>query len=214
MPNSALVPTALAAALFAGFVGFEIGQQSAGSTSPATTAPTSAALPSMSVHFSPHGGCEQEVIDELAVARNTVDVQAYSFTSPGIAQALADAEARGVHVRAILDEKAAAEPGSKARFLASNNVPTWLDGVHPIAHNKVMIIDGQTVITGSFNFTRQAENANAENLLVIHSDTDLAQQYEQNFAEHLGHSQAYHGEAISAEHSSRGERERSAAPEF
>ena len=43
-----------------------------------------------------------------------------------------------------------------------------IDAQHAIAHNKVMVIDGATVITGSFNFTKRAENANAENLLVIH----------------------------------------------
>ena len=43
-----------------------------------------------------------------------------------------------------------------------------IDAEHAIAHNKVMIIDGETVITGSFNFTKAAEENNAENLLIIH----------------------------------------------
>jgi phosphatidylserine/phosphatidylglycerophosphate/cardiolipin synthase-like enzyme len=43
-----------------------------------------------------------------------------------------------------------------------------IDTQHAITHNKVMIIDGETVNTGSFNFTRAAEENNAENLLVIH----------------------------------------------
>ena len=64
---------------------------------------------------------------------------------------------------------------------------------HKIAHNKVMIIDGQTVITGSFNFTKSAEEGNAENLLVINNAPELAARYAANWKEHLGHSQTYTG---------------------
>jgi phosphatidylserine/phosphatidylglycerophosphate/cardiolipin synthase-like enzyme len=46
-------------------------------------------------------------------------------------------------------------------------LPTYIDDRHAIAHNKIVIIDGQTVLTGSFNFTKQADENNAENLLVI-----------------------------------------------
>jgi len=36
-------------------------------------------------------------------------------------------------------------------------MPVKIDVIHAIAHNKIMIIDGETVITGSFNFTKAAE---------------------------------------------------------
>lgn len=52
----------------------------------------------------------------------------------------------------------------------------------------MIIVDGSTVITGSFNFTRQAENSNAENLLVIAGKPKIAKAYEENFAAHLAHS--------------------------
>jgi phosphatidylserine/phosphatidylglycerophosphate/cardiolipin synthase-like enzyme len=61
-----------------------------------------------------------------------------------------------------------------------------------IAHNKIMIIDGETVITGSFNFTKAAEEKNAENLLVIR-DKKLAEQYIKNWKEHERHSEVYTG---------------------
>jgi len=48
-----------------------------------------------------------------------------------------------------------------------------------IAHNKVVVIEGRTVITGSFNFTKAGEEENAENRLVIH-DQELAREYTQN----------------------------------
>ena len=60
-----------------------------------------------------------------------------------------------------------------------------------------MILDGQVVLTGSFNFTKQAEHSNAENLLVIRDPT-TAQQYTDNWLEHAGHSQPYTGEAAEA----------------
>lgn len=59
--------------------------------------------------------------------------------------------------------------------------PTYIDPAHKIAHNKVMIIDGETAITGSFNFTKAAENGNAENLLVINHAPELAARYTQNW---------------------------------
>ena len=59
--------------------------------------------------------------------------------------------------------------------LVNAGIPVLIDAKHAIAHNKVMVIDDQTVITGSFNFTKAAEEHNAENLLVIR-DKDLAEQ--------------------------------------
>jgi phosphatidylserine/phosphatidylglycerophosphate/cardiolipin synthase-like enzyme len=59
-----------------------------------------------------------------------------------------------------------------------------------IAHNKVMVIDSRIVITGSFNFTKAAEESNAENLLII-EDVDLAAKYAKNWQEHLDHSVLY-----------------------
>ncbi len=59
-----------------------------------------------------------------------------------------------------------------------------------IAHNEIMIIDGETVITGSFNFTKAAEEKNAENLLVIR-DKKLAKRYFKNWEEHERHSEVY-----------------------
>ena len=65
-----------------------------------------------------------------------------------------------------------------------------IDAQHAIAHNKVMIIDGETVITGSFNFTKAAEENNAENLIVLR-DRKLAERYIKNWQEHAEHSENY-----------------------
>ena len=58
-----------------------------------------------------------------------------------------------------------------------------------------MIIDGETVLTGSFNFTKAAQEKNAENLLIIR-DKALAAQYTQNWDAHRAHSQLYVGRGV------------------
>ena len=144
------------------------------------------------VYFSPNGGCTDAIVREVDKAKSTVLVQAYSFTSYKIAKALLDAHKRGVKVEVILDKSQRGDQYSSADFLANSGIPTKIDAQHAIAHNKVMIIDGETVITGSFNFTKAAEESNAENLLVIH-DRKLAERYTKNWEEHARHSEVYVG---------------------
>jgi phosphatidylserine/phosphatidylglycerophosphate/cardiolipin synthase-like enzyme len=69
-----------------------------------------------------------------------------------------------------------------------NSLPPLIDAHHAIAHNKVMVIDKKTIITGSFNFTNQAEHENGENLLIIKGNPDLVQAYRQNYLAHKAHS--------------------------
>ena len=148
--------------------------------------------PTWSVHFSPKGGCTQAIIDELDKARSSILVQAYSFSSAPIAEALLNARKRGVKVEVILDRSQKTEKYSSLDFMANQGIPTRIDSAHAIAHNKIMIIDGETVVTGSFNFTRAAEEKNAENLLVI-GDKALAAKYIENWKAHAEHSEAYGG---------------------
>ena len=117
-------------------------------------------------------------------------VQAFSFTSQPIAQALVDAHRRGAQVEVVLDDGQRTAQGSKAGFVAQAGVPVLFDGAHAIAHNKVMVIDGETVITGSFNFTESAEERNAENLVVLR-DKGLVERYERNWQKHREHSATF-----------------------
>lgn len=144
------------------------------------------------VSFSPRGGCTDAVVRELQAAKESVLVQAYSFTSVPIAKALLEAHKRGLTVQVILDKSQRTEKYSSATFLKNSGIPTFIDTAHAIAHNKVMVIDKQIVITGSFNFTKAAEESNAENLLVIR-DAALAAKYTANWEAHLRHSQLYEG---------------------
>lgn len=142
------------------------------------------------VFFSPNGGCTEAIVDEIGSAKTEILVQAYSFTSAPIAKALVDAHKRGVAVQAILDKSQRSEKYTSATFLANSGVPTYIDPKHAIAHNKIMIIDKTTVITGSFNFTKAAEEKNAENLLIIRS-SDVAKTYLENWSKHRDHSEEY-----------------------
>jgi phosphatidylserine/phosphatidylglycerophosphate/cardiolipin synthase-like enzyme len=90
---------------------------------------------------------------------------------------------------------ACTEQDFSADFLANPGVPTMIDAEHVISHNKVMIIDGEIVITGRFNFTKAAQEKNAENLLIIR-DPGLAAHYTQNWQAHAQHSQPYVGRGV------------------
>jgi phosphatidylserine/phosphatidylglycerophosphate/cardiolipin synthase-like enzyme len=164
-------------------------EQSSPQTAPATSPATAPTL-STHVYFSPPGGATEAVLRELGRAKRRVRVQAYSFASPPIAQAVVDAKARGIEVTVILDRSQESERYTSATFLHNHGVPVFIDAEHSIAHNKVILIDADTVITGSFNFTRAAEERNAENLLILH-DADLAAKCRANFDAHLAHSRRY-----------------------
>ncbi len=121
--------------------------------------------PPAEIFFSPRGGCTEAVVKEIAAAKSTVLVQACSFTSAPMARSLVNARKRGVAVQVILDKSQRSEKYSSADFLQHAGIPTFIDAQHAIAHNKIMVIDDATVITGSFKFTKAAEEDNAENVL-------------------------------------------------
>jgi phosphatidylserine/phosphatidylglycerophosphate/cardiolipin synthase-like enzyme len=143
--------------------------------------------PSVEAHFSPKGGVTDVVVSELGRARREILVLAYSFTSQPISKALVDAKTRGVHVEIILDHSNETEPYSDLHFFLEQKLAPVIDANHAIAHNKVLIIDGRTLLTGSFNFTNQAEHDNAENLVVIKGHPALVTAYRDNFRLHKEH---------------------------
>ena len=147
-------------------------------------------LPPIEIKFSPQGGCTDAIVQEIEAARQSILVQAYSFTSKLIAAALVEAHKRGVRVEVILDSEQVSDAHSEIDSLVWAGIPTQIDAEHAIAHNKVMVIDDGVVITGSFNFTHQAERSNAENLLIIR-DKDIAKAYADNWNVHAAHSRVY-----------------------
>jgi phosphatidylserine/phosphatidylglycerophosphate/cardiolipin synthase-like enzyme len=145
-------------------------------------------IPSTTVLFSPKGGCLEAILKEINAARHEILVLAYSFTAETLANGLIAAKKRGVHVEVVLDKSNEVERYSDLHIFLNNSLPPLIDGHHAIAHNKVMVIDKKTVITGSFNFTNQAEHENGENLLIVKGNPDLVQAYRQNYLAHKAHS--------------------------
>lgn len=139
-------------------------------------------------HYSPKGGCEDALLQEVSMARHEILVQAYSFTSDPLTNALDKARRRGVRVEVILDKSNEVETYSDLKILLDRGLETHIDAEHAIAHNKIVVIDQRTVVTGSYNFTHQAEHSNAENLLIIEGDRELARKYRDNFLHHKAHS--------------------------
>lgn len=142
----------------------------------------------VSVFFSPRGGCSAAIVKELDAAKTEILMQAYSFTSAPIAKALLDAKKRGVTVKVILDKSQRTQKYSAYTFLKNQGIPVYIDAAHAIAHNKIITIDQETVITGSFNFTKAAEEKNAENLLIVKSK-ELTNLYTSNWNKYKEHSE-------------------------
>ncbi|HTL29496.1 MAG TPA: phospholipase D family protein [Tepidisphaeraceae bacterium] len=152
-----------------------------------------AAQDGVSVFFSPNGGCTEAIVQGIASAKREIAVQAYYFTSSKIAKALGEARQRGVKVVVILDKSIDESKYSSADYCLNHGIECYVDAQHEVAHNKIILIDGRLIFTGSFNFTTRAEEDNAENLVVIENKPKLQAAYEKNFKEHLGHSKRYEG---------------------
>jgi phosphatidylserine/phosphatidylglycerophosphate/cardiolipin synthase-like enzyme len=148
------------------------------------------------VAFAPWEDAEGLVVQAIADAQRQILVQAFSFTSRRIAQALIAARRRGVEVLVTADrEQTATGAGNRIRDLAAAGIPVWLETRYAAAHSKVMIIDAGTrdpaVVTGSFNWTAGAQRRNAENVLVLRRNRDLARAYEANWRRHQAEASAY-----------------------
>ena len=114
----------------------------------------------------------------------------YSLSSQAIVGALLAAHRRGLQVKVILDKSERSEGLTAAVQLVNAGVPILLDGNHALAHSNCMIMDRRTVITGSFNYTKAAEEKNSEDLLIIEA-TPLAEEYRAFWETHRGHSELY-----------------------
>lgn len=144
------------------------------------------ALPPLAVHFAPGDECEAEAVKQLGAAKTTVRVLAYNFSAEPIKLALVAAHKRKVDVRCIVDHVAASERGCMIPDLRAAGIRCWIDKKHKIAHSKVLIIDGGTVVTGSYNWSKNAKS-NSENMLTIRS-ASLATTYADVWDEHCKHS--------------------------
>jgi phosphatidylserine/phosphatidylglycerophosphate/cardiolipin synthase-like enzyme len=130
--------------------------------------------------FAPIDPITEKIIEQIDSAQTDVQVLAFAFTSDAIAQALVNARARGVHVRVVMERRNTKGTGSQFAMLREANIDALADGNCFVMHHKVMVIDGEHTITGSFNFTDAAQEQNDENVLLIH-DRSLTALYQGEF---------------------------------
>jgi phosphatidylserine/phosphatidylglycerophosphate/cardiolipin synthase-like enzyme len=147
--------------------------------------------PSISVAFAPERGATASLVALISEAKQSICIAAYSFTSKDIAKALVDAHNRGVEVKAVLDKSNAKAKYTAATFLANVGIPTRINWQYAIMHNKFMVVDGVTVETGSFNYTKGAEEKNAENVIILRQYPDIAKQYLARWQELWDESEEY-----------------------
>lgn len=146
--------------------------------------------------FTPGDNIAGTIITAIRDAKQSIQVQCYSFTNKAIGRALLEAHRRRIDVKILADQEQF-EKGAAfvLRDLKLAGVQIKLDGAHAAAHNKIMLIDSNAaktkVISGSFNFTQAAQKYNAENVAVFHDDKTLATAYDENWKLHWQHAIAF-----------------------
>ncbi len=132
-------------------------------------------------YFCPEDRCSHIVINWISRANQSIEIAIYSFTLDSIGDALIEAHDRGVKVRVIM-ERDQVNRYSEYSKLKAAGIEVKLDGNDRLMHNKFVVIDEKIVLTGSYNFTKSADEYNDENLLVIVSQR-IAEAYKSEFQE-------------------------------
>lgn len=146
--------------------------------------------------FTPWDDAEGLIVEEIRRAKQQILVHAFSFTSRRLANALIAARKRGVDVRVMADrEQTFSGEASRIPDLVRERIPVVLEVRYQSAHSKVMVIDAGTddaaVITGSYNWTYAAQNKNAENVLILRHNPELANAYAANWQRHFAEALPY-----------------------
>lgn len=140
--------------------------------------------------FSPRGGCAAATEQAIDAATTSIDVVAYQFTQRRLIAALARARIRGIAIRLIIDRSQEAAPAAGPDAARRAAIPLRTDAAEKLQHNKYVILDSTTVITGSYNWSDNAENSNAENIVILR-DPATAAAFTADFNKHWGHSRPF-----------------------
>ncbi|KUZ76933.1 endonuclease [Burkholderia ubonensis] len=152
---------------------------------------------SSEVGFSPEGSAARLVVSVLDRARSRVRLAAYTFTSPDVVRRLIAAKRRGVDVAVIADAKEntggrGARAGQAAlNLLVEAGIPVRTISAYSIFHDKFIIADGETVETGSYNYSTAAARRNSENAVVISNCPSLAGAYEAHWQSRWAQGESY-----------------------
>ena len=166
-----------------------------------TRTPTASSA-QVTVLFAPEDPIQRTLIGLINNAQRNILVQAYLFTDDTLANALIRAHKRGVNVEVLLDAQMLTEArGSDGVRLFEAGIPVRLETRFENAHNKIIIFDhdtaNATVVTGSYNFTYNAQRSNAENVVIIRQSPATIQRYVANWRQHAADAVAYAGNPVS-----------------
>lgn len=130
----------------------------------------------LEAYFAPEDKVASHLIPLLSGARRSVRFMIFSFTSSDIADALISLARRGVSVEGVVEGRGAETEYGQYNRLKEAGIPVWKDGNPYILHHKVFIVDEETVVLGSYNFSERAEKTNDENVLIIY-DAEVARAF-------------------------------------
>jgi len=130
----------------------------------------------LEVYFAPEDGVSRRIVQLIDDAEKTVHFMVFSFTSNRIAQAMIRAVNRGVRVEGIMEQRDLTNPHTQFKRLKEAGVDVVPDRNPRMMHIKAIVIDSSIVITGSYNFSNNADRFNDENVVVIF-DRDIALRY-------------------------------------
>ena len=140
------------------------------------------ALYKAETYFSPNGAVAAHIIKAINSTKSSIDLAIFDLTSNDIASSLEQAQKRGVRIRIIADSRQAKGTYSKIPILTNDQISikiTHGEG-RGIMHNKFAIFDGKLMVTGSYNWTNNAERFNYENAIFI-TDPNVIRQYQKDF---------------------------------
>lgn len=132
------------------------------------------------VYFSPGKDCLTQIKWQLDNAKHSIDICVFTITDNRIGTSILDAHKRGVKVRIVSDNDKALDKGSDIQQFLNADMLVRLDKTDNHMHHKFAVIDGKTLINGSFNWTRSATDYNHENI-VVHASSTLAQEFTRHF---------------------------------
>jgi phosphatidylserine/phosphatidylglycerophosphate/cardiolipin synthase-like enzyme len=132
--------------------------------------------------FSPGDGCLSTILGELGRTRKTADICVFTITDDRITNAIVAAHQRGVVVRIITDNDKQYDLGSDIERLRGVGVALKVDESEHHMHHKFAVLDGASLLNGSYNWTRSAATFNEENLIVT-SDAALVATFSRQFCE-------------------------------
>ncbi len=129
--------------------------------------------------FSPQGGIRNALLEEISQAQESIRILAFVFTEPTLAEAILERHRAGVKVEAVFDD-CLIDSRSQYYTFRTAGIRARRDGNQALMHHKVIIIDEETVITGSYNFTAAAELYNNEGIVIVYSER-IGAEYTEEF---------------------------------